>query len=221
MNWEKYWDAIALSKAQLTQVGRVNAPVENTIGQAAEHIAKVLELLPGHQILDICCGNGLITTYLANKGFRMTGVDISRNLIEQAKNANRNINFLQQDALSLSLNEKFDRQYIAFSFQYFDTYKKGEKVLQNMIQLARPGALIMLADVPDLARWGVFYNTVLKKLFYFKQKIMGTQSMGKFWSKKELDSICASIGVQGECLKQPTSMPYSYYRFDYLIRIPV
>ncbi|MCX6190438.1 MAG: hypothetical protein NTW54_12755, partial [Bacteroidetes bacterium] len=61
----------------------------------------------------------------------------------------------------------------------------------------------------------------LKKLFYFKQKIMGTQSMGKFWSKKELDSICASLGVQGECLEQPTSMPYSYYRFDYLIRIPV
>ncbi|NWG11350.1 class I SAM-dependent methyltransferase [Candidatus Bathyarchaeota archaeon] len=45
--------------------------------------------------LDICCGAGTNTVYLAKKGFEVTGIDISSKAIEyateKAKQANVNI----------------------------------------------------------------------------------------------------------------------------------
>ncbi len=97
------------------------------------------------------------------------------------------------DASSFELDESFSKMYIAFSFQYFDSYEKGKQVLNNMLRHSRPGAMILLTDVPDKSKWAVYYDSFIKKLFYFKQKLTGKQSMGKFWSEKELKAICKAI----------------------------
>jgi SAM-dependent methyltransferase len=43
-------------------------------------------------VLDLCCGNGRISIYLAKKGFKTVGVDVSRVFIEDAKRKSREHN---------------------------------------------------------------------------------------------------------------------------------
>ncbi len=217
MDWKNYWDPAAEASNSLSQVGRLNANQEIAISDAAKYIIRLLDLQKDEQILDVCCGNGLITGYISNTGFKVTGIDLSQNLINQAKQNYPHIHFEQQNALSFNLNTKFDKIYLAFSFQYFDSYDLGKKVIENLILHANSGAKILLTDIPDKNRWGIFYNSFLKKVFYFKQKLTGKQTMGKFWSEKELIKICDELSVVGKLLVQPTHLPYQHYRFDFMV----
>lgn len=67
---------------------------------------------PG-KTLDLCCGAGTNTVYLAKKGFQVTGIDISSKAIEyaeeKAKEANVKIKILVQNFLKLPFDdEEFD-----------------------------------------------------------------------------------------------------------------
>jgi len=60
--------------------------------------------------LDICCGAGTNTVYLAQKGFLVTGIDISSKAIEYAKKkaeqANVKIRFIEQNFLELPFEDE-------------------------------------------------------------------------------------------------------------------
>jgi 2-polyprenyl-3-methyl-5-hydroxy-6-metoxy-1,4-benzoquinol methylase len=63
--------------------------------------------------LDIGCGEGFYSIYLASKGFEVTGIDLSENAIKYAKqNASKKgvkIKFITMNVSDLSkINEKFD-----------------------------------------------------------------------------------------------------------------
>ena len=65
------------------------------------------------KVLDIGCGEGFYSIYLASKGFDVLGIDISENAIkyakENAEKAGVKIRFKVMDLKDLSeLNEKFD-----------------------------------------------------------------------------------------------------------------
>ena len=59
-------------------------PPEKTMAEA-DFLVKVLRLDPGSHLLDVPCGNGRLTFELAKRGFRLTGVDISEEFIEEAQ----------------------------------------------------------------------------------------------------------------------------------------
>ena len=79
---------------------------------------EIVELLMNKKIkpckvLDVGCGEGFYSIYLAKKGFEVVGIDISKNAIryskENAKKAGVKINFIAIDVAELKkLNEKFD-----------------------------------------------------------------------------------------------------------------
>ena len=70
-------------------------------------------LIKKGKTLDLCCGAGTNTIYLAEKGFEVTAIDISQRAIEYAKKkaeqANVKINFMVQSFVDLSIeDEEFD-----------------------------------------------------------------------------------------------------------------
>jgi 2-polyprenyl-3-methyl-5-hydroxy-6-metoxy-1,4-benzoquinol methylase len=70
-------------------------------------------LLPKGQTLDICCGAGTNTVYLAQNGFEVTGIDISPTAIaiakQKAKTAGVIINFLVESFIELPFTDgEFD-----------------------------------------------------------------------------------------------------------------
>ena len=67
-------------------------------------------LIKKGKTLDLCCGTGTNTVYLAEKGFEVTAIDISERATEYAKekaeHANVKINFMTQSFVGLSFEDK-------------------------------------------------------------------------------------------------------------------
>lgn len=54
-------------------------------------------------VLDLCCGSGTITKLLSDKGYDMTGIDLSIDMLMEARNKVPDCLFLNQDMTSFEL----------------------------------------------------------------------------------------------------------------------
>lgn len=228
MNWKNFWNELGQSPNDYAQVARVGGTVrqdEAVLSRIALRIVDVLDIQPGDAVLDMCCGNGLLTSKLAPHCREIVGVDFSEVLIATARKKYAGIDFMEGDAKEPGLlmpahAGRFNKINLYFSFQYFETVEQGRAVLSNLVKLAAPGARILLGDVPDRDSFFVYYNSFGRILRLVKQMLQGANDMGKFWSVDELRLICRSCNVHGEKVKQPQGFPYSHYRMDWLITVP-
>ncbi len=71
------------------------------------------------QILELCCGTGRLTLPIAKDGHKITGVDFTPSMLQQAKlkaeNEGLNIKFIEADIRTLSLPKKYDLIFIPFN----------------------------------------------------------------------------------------------------------
>src|ERR1051325_8710522 len=78
-NWfEDFFHGITLD------LWRKAIPAEHTKAEA-KFLIKVLNCKPGAHVLDVPCGNGRLSFELARRGYQVTGIDISREFIEEAR----------------------------------------------------------------------------------------------------------------------------------------
>ncbi len=117
--------------------------------EACAFIDRLLQYLqppPGASILDAACGRGRHAKYLADKGFDVTGVDLSPNAIEAAKEMEiENLHFFEQDLRLPYAVNLFDYCFNFFtSFGYFRTQRENENALRTMVQAIKPGGKLMI-----------------------------------------------------------------------------
>ena len=226
MDWRKYWNDLAVDSSNpFLQVARVGKKVdfsEELINRTVEHIIANLDLQMEDVLLDVCCGNGMISILLSKKCAAVTGCDISEELIRLAKenHANSKVKYLAGDATQLTsfINTKFDKINLFFSFQYLDSYSKGFSAIREMSQLLKPNGRIFLGDVPDYEFLSRFYPSYPARLKYLLKLRLGKSEMGKFWKEAEIARICGELGLTYQRLLQPEDLPYSAYRVDYMLQ---
>jgi len=72
-----------------------------------------------HDILDIACGTGRHALEMARRGYSVTGIDISENMLNAAKkkafDQKLQINFVKRDMRELDCNDQFDAAYMLFT----------------------------------------------------------------------------------------------------------
>lgn len=225
MDWKRFWEQKASDETPLKQVGRVVQHIEmshQALIVAAKHVVEIGEINAACSVLDVCCGNGVFTSYIRPYCGEIMGIDFSSNLLNDARSRYPDIYFNECDITSDNLPEwlsskQFDRITLCFSFQYFESVEKGSRVVRNLLSLLKPTGKIILTDVPNQAKFFYYYNTISKLFQLIKQHVMEQNDMGKFWSEAELTAICKQLNVSGKFIKQPQQLPYSHYRFDYII----
>ena len=94
---------------------------------ASEQVDKVLKLTKpkGNSVLDLCCGPGRYAIVLARRGFRVTGVDRTKYLLDKAKERSSvekiKIEWILNDMRDFIRRDSFDLILSMFtSFGYFD-----------------------------------------------------------------------------------------------------
>lgn len=94
------------------------------------------------KILELCCGTGRLTLPIAREGYKISGVDNSSSMLEQAKikaiESGLKVDFINADIRTLELEEKYDLIFIPFNSIHhlyqnedlFDVFKVVKKHLE-------------------------------------------------------------------------------------------
>ncbi|NQT81141.1 MAG: signal peptidase I [Candidatus Aminicenantes bacterium] len=138
---------------------------------------------PKTRILDVGCGAGREAIALTKMGFKVTGIDISPNMINKAiKNAKKeklNIQFKVQNVADITCPTKsFD--YVLFSravYSYIPTKKLRVKILKKIKDILKPDGMLFFI---------VYYK---EKRFFSRLNIMGFfRRLRNFFFKKKFES---------------------------------
>lgn len=106
--------------------------------------------LPSHSsVIDIACGTGFMTSLFAQKGYIVTAVDLSPEMLNKAKDKLKkftNITYYLGSASQLPFkDDEFDASSISFALHDMP-YEMGADVLREMIRTTKSGGKIYIID---------------------------------------------------------------------------
>jgi cyclopropane fatty-acyl-phospholipid synthase-like methyltransferase len=108
--------------------------------------AILARLAPGARVLDLGCGTGIpITRYIAERGFRVTGIDASGRMLAIARQAVPGAQFLHADMLEVTLEQPVSAVIAWDSVFHIDRREHAAAFAVMRSQLEEGGWLLMSA----------------------------------------------------------------------------
>lgn len=141
-------DAQAGRQPQFTEVARAYDALMSTVPYRkwVEYVEKLLKRARAHPrtVLDIACGTGNVTFALADRGYRVAGLDLSEPMLavarDKAARQHRDIPFTQADMTAFSLPERYDLAVCLYdSINYLLSLDDVRKAFQCAQAALNPG----------------------------------------------------------------------------------
>lgn len=113
-----------------------------------DYLERVLDLGPGNRLLDVGCGVGRHVVELARRGYRMTGIDVSRGLLKVgerlASEAGVDVQLRHLDARTLDYDSEFDAAYSLCegAFSLVPSDEENLAILEGMRRAVKPGGRV-------------------------------------------------------------------------------
>lgn len=224
MNWKEIWSArrpgAAASTLQRlidldgfdTGAGRISEPAwRDYVGG----IARRLDLRAGESILEVGCGAGAFLLPLHEVGLKVAGIDYSPALIDAARAAMPDGEFVVGEAASIS--GQYDYVIANSVFHYFPDAGYAERVLAAMLAAARRGAAVL--EVPDIdkkpqaesVRRGALGEEA------YRRKYAGLEH--RYYRRQGFVEAAARAGFEAEVFDQAIDgYAQSAFRFNCLLR---
>jgi SAM-dependent methyltransferase len=157
MNMEKHWtERFFIEKASL-----FGAQLEEMLEKTDEEIEGLLKIFSEHKIpkggaiLDLACGIGRHSTLLAEKGYKVTGVDISPTYIARArelasvKNVSKRVEFIVGDMRQVGelLKDRegsFDVVVNLFASMGYWDEETDRQIFKQVYKLTRRGGVFII-----------------------------------------------------------------------------
>ena len=229
-DWQGYWNEVPKQYGEtefLKQVGKTTTgiSVSNVVVNAiVSNIVEELSIGREDHILDLCCGNGLLSSNVSRQCEEVVGVDVSAVLIAVARKYHQpeNVEYFCRSILDPTLYAQLESRRITKicvyeALQYFRT-----EDLRLILRLARKilphDGLVLFGSIPDAEKLWSFYNTPDRQAEYFRRMAEGTEAIGTWWNKQELREIAENEGFSVEILAQKRTLHTAHYRFDVRIR---
>ncbi len=118
----------------------------------------ISQLKSDSKILDLGCGVGLpFDKYFSKKGLSVTGIDISKRHIEQAKKNVKSSEYILGDFFSKDIKGKFDA-VVSFYAIFHIPRTEHKKLLKHISSLLKKDGLILLTLGADAMKYDVNPN---------------------------------------------------------------
>lgn len=110
-----------------------------------EGCTRLAGVSPPCKVLDLCCGPGRHSAELARKGYRVTGVDRTREYLDEAGKDFPDIEFVEADMRDFRRTDSFSLVLNLYtSFGYFEDPADDRKVVENVYESLVPGGKFIM-----------------------------------------------------------------------------
>jgi len=147
-------------------------------------VLKFMGNLQNKPIIDIGCGTGRLSIVLAKNGAKVTGIDISQEMIKIAKKRyeeNKNINFARRDI------EEFPSEFFkgAVSMRVVWHLENPLKLLKEINRILKPNSYFVIDFPNKLGHWNLVSKIIRRKhtvptFFYSEKEIRNILSRSGF-----------------------------------------
>ena len=112
-------------------------------------IVNLLALPQGNSILDLCCGLGRHAIPLAQRGYMVTGLDLSEVFLREAEKEalakGVHVDWLHADMRNIPFENEFDAVINIFTtFGYLENQDEDHQVLKQVCKALKPGGFFLL-----------------------------------------------------------------------------
>jgi len=159
---KKYWDAEAVNFDNAPDHGLLNNDTKN------EWVKLLTSLIPikSGSILDMGCGTGTLGIILSDLGYKVTGIDLSPNMINIAKRKalqkNITLEFIVGNARKPTFpSESFELILARHIVWALPEYKE---TLKNWSGLLKPGGYFVLIEGYWMTQAGIHQNELIEAL---------------------------------------------------------
>jgi ubiquinone/menaquinone biosynthesis C-methylase UbiE len=136
------------------------------MASSAAQLLDRLTLPPGATILDVACGSGQLALVAAERGLKVTGVDIATNLILAARGraaaAGFDVRFDEGDAEELPYPDaSFDVVASLYGAMFAP---RPERVAAELLRVCRPGGIVSMGNWTKEGFVGAMFKTFARFL---------------------------------------------------------
>ena len=116
------------------------------------------------RILDLCCGTGQKTRVLSERGYAVTGLDGSEEMLKFARENAPAVKFILEDARTFKLPAEYDVVVSMFdSLNHVMTLEELTNVFQNVFNCLKAGGLFLFdmnMEPGYIANWQGYYGII-------------------------------------------------------------
>jgi 2-polyprenyl-3-methyl-5-hydroxy-6-metoxy-1,4-benzoquinol methylase len=224
-DWHAYWNASdqVRDPDPFRQVGKTVSGVAvspQVPALIAANLRERLTIRESDRLLELCCGNGIVTAELSPLCQSIVAVDFSEVLIATARRsfARANISYMCADVTGLDtsvLRRRFDKVFMQEALQHF-SYDETDRLLASLAASINADAPIYLGSVPDAARLRSFYDTPQRYARYLELAATDSEPIGTWWEKTALETVARKHGYRTTFFAQNPEWHTAHYRFDVL-----
>lgn len=145
------------------------------------------EVKPGGNVLDAGCAAGRDSNLLSKLGFRVTGVDLSRNLLEIARQKYPDIEFIHANFLNLPFKDgSFDGVWASASLLHLESMEDVERAISEFSRVLSASGVLHISVKQQLTddKYSVVSDSLSNHDRFFqwfsKQEILDLLSKYKF-----------------------------------------
>lgn len=141
-----------------------------------EELFKLLE--PNSKILDVGCGNAKVAEYLYEKGYEITGIDINKTALQENRENNRNISFIEADITdNLPFSDStFDAVVVPYVFVSIINDEEGKRAANELIRVLKTNGILWICEAT--------FSEDYKERYKIGKELTGLDSVSLSFSKE-------------------------------------
>ena len=180
-------------------------------------VNRELDIQPSDYLLDLCCGNGALTTSFFERCRGGHGVDYSSTLIDVAKKnfvTGTETTFERSDVVEYLDREsnpgRFNKVLCYGSFNYLSRESVAD-LLRLLRQRFSHVERFVIGNIADRDRMSHFFRD---GAYVEGVEDRADSPIGIWWSRQQLADLCTASGWSARIHVMPSSYYAAHYRFD-------